>query len=83
MTSRRKNHISHSDSNDEGEEGLRVGEFLVSIGAMTEEQVEEVLEEQRNRPDGLFGQIAIELGFIDDAAVDRYLNQKTNDASGG
>ncbi len=54
---------------------LRVGEFLVSIGAMTTEQVQEVLAEQEKAPEKLFGQIAIELGFVDDSAINRYLEE--------
>lgn len=59
--------------------GLRVGEFLVSIGAMTEKQVEEVLAEQEKAPEKLFGQIAIEMGFIDDSAINRYLEETNTD----
>ncbi len=55
---------------------LRLGEFLVSIGAMTEDQVREVLERQQEEPDKLFGQIAIELGMINDAAIDRYFGRQ-------
>lgn len=51
---------------------LRLGEFLVSIGAMTKDQVREVLERQLEEPDKLFGEIAIELGMINDDAIDRY-----------
>ncbi len=54
----------------------RIGEFLVKIGAMTAEQREDVIARQAKESDRLFGEIAIELGFIDDAAVDRYLDQK-------
>lgn len=72
-----------SGSNDfPGDSSMRLGEFLVSIGAMTEEQVEEVLEAQKTRPGELFGQIAIEMGFIEDAAVGRFLKQKRNDGGG-
>ena len=59
--------------------GLRVGEFLVSIGAMTKKQVEEVLEEQEKAPEKLFGQIAIEMGFVDDSAINRYLEETNTD----
>lgn len=54
----------------------RIGEFLVKIGAMTAEQREDVIARQAKEPDRLFGEIAIESGYIDDAAVDRYLDQK-------
>ena len=51
----------------------RIGEFLVKIGAISAEQRDEVLQLQREQPDRLFGEIAIELGYINDEAVDRYL----------
>lgn len=54
----------------------RIGEFLVRIGALTAEQRDEVLAKQADSPDRLFGEIAIELGYIDDDAVDQYLEQK-------
>jgi len=58
----------------------RIGEFLVSIGAMTDEQVQSVVEQQKQDHEKLFGEIAIEMGFINDAAVDRYLaNAKKNE----
>jgi hypothetical protein len=59
---------------------LRLGEFLVCIGAMTTEQVDAVLERQKEEPDKLFGQIAIELNYIDDSAVDAFLTQRRGDA---
>lgn len=57
-------------------EGERLGEFLVRIGVMNEEQVRLVLEEQEKQPGVLFGQIAIEKGFINEKAVDDYLASK-------
>ena len=51
----------------------RIGEFLVKIGAISAEQRDEVLQLQSEQPDRLFGEIAIELGYINDEAVDRYL----------
>ncbi len=54
----------------------RIGEFLVKINAMTERQVEEVLKVQEREPDRLFGEIAIELGYIDDDAVKNYIDLK-------
>jgi len=58
------------------ESTLRVGEFLVCIGAMTEKDVERVLADQERRPYKLFGQIAIEMGLINDDAIDRYLEAR-------
>jgi hypothetical protein len=51
----------------------RIGENLVSIGAMTQEQVEDVLAKQRAGDDRLFGEIAIELSYIDDKVLASYL----------
>ncbi len=51
----------------------RIGEFLVKIGAISTRQRDEVLQLQRQEPGRLFGEIAIDLGYINDEAVDRYL----------
>ncbi len=53
----------------------RIGEFLVKIGAMTPEQRAEVLERQKKEPNRLFGEIAVELGYINDSAVDIFLGR--------
>ncbi len=54
----------------------RIGEALVRIGAMKSFQVEDVLRLQRNGDNRLFGEIAIELGYIDDKAIKKYLEAK-------
>jgi hypothetical protein len=55
----------------------KIGDFLVRIGAMDEAQVEEVLRIQRDEEEPrMFGEIAIELGFIDDAALHNYIEHK-------
>lgn len=54
----------------------RIGEGLVRIGAMTEEQVKDVLERQKDGTNRMFGEIAIELGYIDDDAIQKYLDSK-------
>lgn len=51
----------------------KIGDVLVRIGAMTAEQVEEVLRTQRAGDRRIFGEIAIELGYIDDEALRRYV----------
>lgn len=51
----------------------KIGEGLIRIGAMTALQVEEVLKNQRNGDNRLFGEIAVELGFVDIQAVINYL----------
>jgi hypothetical protein len=53
----------------------KIGEFLVQIGAMTREQVAEVLKLQDNGDARMFGEIAIELGYIDDGALRKYLDR--------
>jgi hypothetical protein len=52
----------------------RIGEFLRRIGALTNEQVEHVLEVQRETPDKKFGQVAVELGYIREELIDRFLS---------
>lgn len=58
----------------------RIGDFLIRIGAMTAEQVAQVLAIQSQDKDDelrLFGEIAIELGYIDDEALARYMAAKS------
>ena len=54
---------------------IKIGEFLIKTGAISEEQVKIVLAEQQYNPDKLFGVIALELGFIDYTAITRYINK--------
>jgi hypothetical protein len=54
----------------------RIGEALVRIGAMKSDQVDEVLRIQREGDTRLFGEIAIEKGYIDDGAIKAYLDAK-------
>lgn len=54
----------------------RIGDTLIRIGAMTEEQVRKVLSIQRSGDSRLFGEIALEMGFIDDQAIEKYLSAK-------
>ena len=60
---------------EEKSQSERIGEFLVRIGALTPEKVEEILRIQEDEGK-LFGIIAIEHGFIDDNAVKAYLDSK-------
>jgi len=59
-------------------QGEKIGEFLVRIQAMTRAQMEEIIKLKEITPDKLFGQIAIEKGYIDDKAIDDYLEAKFN-----
>jgi len=54
----------------------KIGDGLMRIGAMTQKQVEDVLFRKKNGDDRLFGEIAIELGYIDDEAIVKYLAGK-------
>jgi hypothetical protein len=54
----------------------RIGEFLVKIGVITPDQVNMVLEVQGREPDRLFGEIAVDMGFVNDSAIERYLSKK-------
>ena len=54
----------------------KIGEALVRIGAMKSYQVEDVLRLQKNGDQRLFGEIAIEMGYIDDTAIKKYLEAK-------
>mgnify|MGYP000966402508 CR=1 FL=1 len=44
----------------------RIGQILVDLGFISDEQLEVLLEEQQQRPGELLGQIAISLGLITD-----------------
>ena len=52
----------------------RIGEFLVVIGAITQEQVQHVLKLQAGGDTRIFGEIALELGYLDDEAIKKYLD---------
>jgi hypothetical protein len=52
----------------------RIGEFLIKIGVITEEQVDDVLRIQKGGDSRLFGEIALELGYLDDNAIKRYVD---------
>ena len=54
----------------------KIGDNLVKIGAMTQEQVDDVLQRQKDGDSRLFGEIAIELEYIDDEVIAAYLNRK-------
>ena len=63
--------------NEPGRRKIRLGEALVQRGAMTEEQVMQVLLKQREESgaDKLFGEIAVELHFVDPQTIEDILNQ--------
>lgn len=52
---------------------IPIGEALVKQGDLTQEQVDYVLKLQQEGDDRLFGEIAVDLGYIDLLTVIRYL----------
>ena len=54
----------------------RIGDGLVRIGAMTEEQRDKVLQMQNDGDERMFGEVAIDLKFIDDQAILGFLASK-------
>jgi hypothetical protein len=61
-------------------ESGRIGSFLVTIGAMKAWQVEDILLAQRSGDTRLFGEIAIALGYIDDAALQMWVESRSDDS---
>ena len=55
--------------------GGRIGEGMVKMGEMTEAQVDIVLQKQKDGDSRLFGEIAVDLDFIDIGSVIRYMEQ--------
>jgi hypothetical protein len=52
----------------------RIGEFLLTIHAITREQVDHVLRVQAGGDSRLFGEIALELRYLNDDAIKRYVD---------
>jgi hypothetical protein len=57
----------------------RIGEGLIRIGAMNKDQVDIILKRQKGGDDRLFGEIAVELGFVNIEAIIEYLESKSKD----
>lgn len=53
----------------------KIGEGMIRMGEMTKEQVETVLNVQAEGDARLFGEIAVDLGYIDLMSVIRYMEQ--------
>ena len=52
----------------------KIGEFLVGIGAMSASQVTIVINQQKSGDERLFGEIAMELGYLaDNEPIDKFL----------
>ena len=49
----------------------KIGQILVDLGYLTEDQLWDVLNEQKNRPEMLLGQVSVSMGLVTDAQVDQ------------
>ena len=58
---------------------IPIGEALVRQGELTREQVDYVLKLQQEGDKRLFGEIAVDLGYIDLLTVIRYLEAEERD----
>jgi hypothetical protein len=54
-----------------------IGDFLVGIDQISSEQAGLILDHQTRRPCKLFGELAVELGFVKDKTVRGYLTRKS------
>jgi hypothetical protein len=54
----------------------RIGETLIRIGAIKPHQVDDILRVQKTGDERLFGEIAIEFGYIDDEVLKKYVEAK-------
>jgi len=54
-----------------------IGEFLQRIGIISQQQVREILEAQKAGDSRLFGEIAIEFGYINDEVLKKYIEAKS------
>jgi hypothetical protein len=57
----------------------KIGQNLVKIGAMTQEQVDDLLKRQKEGDNRLFGEIAIDLNYINDDVLAEYLEWKAKE----
>ena len=55
----------------------RFGELLIRLGALTQKEVDEILEKQKTQPDKRFGAIAVELGVVTSHQIDALLETRT------
>ena len=55
----------------------KIGDFMVRIGALTPAQVEDILSRQEHEePRKLFGILAVELGYLNDKALHKYISEE-------
>lgn len=56
----------------------RIGQILVDLGFITDEQLEMLLDEQQQRPGELLGQIAISMGLLNEEQLAQALGEQMN-----
>ena len=60
--------------------GQKIGEFLVAMGALSPTQVTTVIDHQHAGDERLFGEIAMELGYLaDNEPIDKFLEQRKDE----
>jgi hypothetical protein len=55
----------------------KIGEFLQRIGVINEQQIQEILDAQKAGDSRMFGEIAIEFGYINDEVLKKYIEAKS------
>ncbi len=52
----------------------RIGEHFIGLNRLSFEQCEKVLQYQKNNPHMKFGEISVELGYLEQDEVNKYIN---------
>jgi hypothetical protein len=73
ITGRDSRSLVSADIGKERSMAEMIGDFMMRIGAMKKSQAEEVIRLQKGGDARQFGVIAIELGYVKEEAVKRYL----------
>ncbi|MCK5200517.1 MAG: hypothetical protein KAR21_19315 [Spirochaetales bacterium] len=55
----------------------KIGEYFVSLNVLSFEQAEKILKVQNEYPDKKFGEIAVQLDYLDQKEVEEYLGRIT------
>jgi len=56
--------------------GRRIGQIFVDLGFITDDQLEQLLDEQRNNPGQLLGKLGMEMGLITDEQLAQSLGEQ-------
>jgi hypothetical protein len=51
---------------------MRMGDYLVSVGVLTEKQVSDIIRTQKEGDTRKFGDIAVAQGFMNESAIKRF-----------